>query len=104
MQNNLIQALREKELDELITFLDEEGYEYWFTETSVYVWGNGVYLCYHFDAVEPQQAITYYDSLLELAGSLLSVDRRAEIMFTAEDHNSSQIKQDLLKEGKQDGY
>ena len=37
MQNNLIQALREKELDELITFLDEESYEYWFTETSVYV-------------------------------------------------------------------
>ena len=59
-------------------FLEENSYEYWFTETSVFAWRDDEYLRYNCDT----QNIVYYDSLEELKEALLFLDERAEILFT----------------------
>ena len=100
--DELKNALIEKSMEnfELVNWLDENDYEYWFTETSIFVWGNGIYLRYHYDSIDwnnPNgRAFEFFENLLQLMCHLLWVDERAESIFKTEDHNKSQIKQDLL--------
>jgi len=65
-------------VEKMQKLLEENFYEFWFTDTAVFAWRDEEFVRYNCDTGN----IVYYDSLEELKEALLFLDERAEILFS----------------------
>lgn len=80
----ILKKYKEKTLDDwtdcMQKLLEENFYEFWFTDISIFAWRDDEYVRYSCDT----QHIHYFDSIDELKEALFYIDERAKILFNKE--------------------
>lgn len=77
----ILEKCHEKSLEEwtecMQRLLEENFFEYWFTDLSVFAWRDDEYVRYNCDT----ENIIHFDTIEELKEQLLFLDERAKILF-----------------------